>query len=67
MARSETWNKRKFWCHKERLREKYKEGESSIKCVYCIYYQDLGERATCSLCLRQAYKACLEQKNNEEV
>ena len=45
----------------------YKEGKSSIKCVYCIYYQDPGERATCSLCLRQACMACLEQKNNEKV
>ena len=45
----------------------YKEGESSIKCVYCIYYQDPEERATCTLCLRQACKACLEQKNNEKV
>lgn len=38
----------------------YKEGKPSIKCVYCIYYQDPGERATCSLCLRQACMACLE-------
>ena len=45
----------------------YKEGESSIKCVYCIYYQDPEERATYTLCLRQACKACLEQKNNEKV
>ena len=45
----------------------YKGDKSNIKCVYCIYYQDPGERATCSLCLRQACMACLEQKNNEKV
>jgi len=45
----------------------YKEGKPSIKCVYYIYYQDPGERATCSLCLRQDCMTCLEQKNNEKV
>ena len=45
----------------------HKNKDFSIKCVYCIYYQDPKERATCTLCLRQACKACLEQKNNEKV
>ena len=38
----------------------HKKDDSNIKCVFCIYYQDLGERATCRLCLRQACMSCLK-------
>jgi hypothetical protein len=42
----------------------------NIRCVFCIYYQDPEERATCNLCLKQACMLCLEQlkeKKNEAV
>ena len=42
----------------------HKKGDSNIKCVFCIYYQDPTQRATCRLCLRQAYMSCLEQQND---
>jgi hypothetical protein len=38
--------------------------------VFCIYYQDPEDRATCSLCLRQACMLCLnpqKDRNKEAV
>ena len=42
----------------------HKKGDFNIKYVFCIYYQDPTKRATCRLCLRQAYMSCLEQQND---
>ena len=44
----------------------HKNEDSNINCVYCIYYQDPGECATCGLCLRQACISCLEQQNDKK-
>ena len=48
----------------------HNKGDSNIKCVFCIYYQDPAKRATCRLCLKQACMSCLKQQNdmkNESV
>ena len=42
----------------------HKKGDSNIKCVFCIYYQDPTKIATCSLYLRQACMSCLKQQND---
>jgi hypothetical protein len=51
-------------------KEEYKKGDPNIRCVFCIYYQDPEDRATCSLCLKQACMLCLnphKDRKNEAV
>jgi hypothetical protein len=40
-------------------KEEHKKDNLNIRCVFCIYYQDLEDRSTCSLCLKQACMLCL--------
>ncbi|XP_066341137.1 uncharacterized protein [Miscanthus floridulus] len=42
----------------------HKKGDPNIKCVFCVYYEDPVERATCRLCLRQACMSCLKQQSD---
>jgi hypothetical protein len=44
----------------------HKKGDSNIRCVFRIYYQNPGERVACSLCLRQACISCLKQQNDKK-
>jgi hypothetical protein len=43
-------------------KDEHKKGNLHIRCMFCIYYQDPEDRATCSLCLRQACMLCLNPK-----
>ncbi|RCV34925.1 hypothetical protein SETIT_7G197200v2 [Setaria italica] len=45
----------------------HKRDDVNINCVFCIYYQDPGKRATCSLCIKQACRSCLEQPSDKKV
>ncbi|KAK8457958.1 hypothetical protein SEVIR_3G277250v4 [Setaria viridis] len=45
----------------------HKRDDVNIRCVFCIYYQDPGKRATCSLCIKQACRSCLEQQSDKNV
>ena len=38
------------------------KGDYNIKCAFCIYYASQDNRATCSLCLKQACTECLRAK-----
>jgi hypothetical protein len=48
-------------------KEVYKKGDSNIRCVFCIHYQDPEDRATCSLCLRQACMLCLNPQKDRKM
>jgi hypothetical protein len=44
----------------------HKKSNPNIRCVFCIYYQDLEDRATYSLCLRQACMLCLNLQKDRK-
>ena len=39
------------------------KGDYNIKCSFCIYYPSQDNRATCSVCFKQACIECLKSKN----
>ena len=46
------------------------KGDYNIKCAFCIYYPSQDNRATCSICLKQACVECIKvnkQKWRKEV
>jgi hypothetical protein len=45
---------------------KHKKGNPNIRCVFCIYYQDPVDRATCSLFLRQPCMLCLNLQKDRK-
>ena len=47
-------------CKHDWIRDK---GDYNIKCSFCIYYPSQDNRATCSVCFKQACIECLNSKN----
>jgi hypothetical protein len=45
---------------------KHKKDDPNIRCVFYIYYQDPVDRATCSLCLKQACMLCLNLQKDRK-
>jgi hypothetical protein len=51
-------------------KDEHKKSNLLIRCMFCIYYQDPEDKATCSLCLRQACMLCLnpqKDRKNEAI